>query len=226
MSGKLLWRPVSPFKFAILKTGILKIKTLLPDPLVDVLSTIYTSRELRKWERAGRPLPPPDSRKRQILREHAQKYLTGLMVETGTYLGSMIFAQRKLFRKIYSVELSKELHQNAQKRFRKYSHIHLLHGNSGEVLEKLVPELAEPALFWLDGHYSGGITAMSDCPVEAELAAILKSPLHHVMLIDDARCFTGTSDYPSVEQIQSLVAASSKPYQVTVAEDIIRIVPA
>jgi hypothetical protein len=55
-----------------------------------------------------------------------------------------------------------------------------------------VRQLQEPALFWLDGHYSGVDTGKDelDTPVSAELEAILGSPVKgHVILIDDARCF-------------------------------------
>ena len=117
----------------------------------------------------------------------------------------MVEAQRNHFEKIYSIELSEKLFNRAKKRFKDYSHITILHGDSGIVLNKLIPEIDKPALFWLDGHYSGGITAKGEkeCPVPEELKTILKSSLPHIILIDDARLFNGTHDYPTIEQIKT-----------------------
>ena len=48
------------------------------------------------------------------------------------------------------------------------------------------------ALFWLDGHYSGGETAKGDAdsPLREELEAIGRHPIKtHVIPIDDVRSF-------------------------------------
>ena len=64
--------------------------------------------------------------------------------------------------------------------------------------------------FWLDGHYSGGITYMGkkNCPVEDELNAIEINLVNFnqiTILIDDVRCFlpqnTRYPDYPSINYL-------------------------
>jgi len=67
-----------------------------------------------------------------------------------------------------------------------------------------MPKINEPALIWLDGHYSGGITGKSDinCPIYSELGAIFSTPNDNVILIDDANCFDGTNDYPTYENLE------------------------
>lgn len=60
------------------------------------------------------------------------------------------------------MELSKELYEKARKRFRGEKHIELIWGYSGVEMEKIMGKLGQPALFWLDGHYSAGETARSD----------------------------------------------------------------
>ena len=95
------------------------------------------------------------------------------------------------------------------------------------MLGQLIHEIDRPALFWLDGHYSHGITAKGDkeCPVPEELEAILKSPLPHAILIDDARLFNGTHDYPTLEQIKDMLNKSGNTYMTEIKDDIILLSP-
>jgi hypothetical protein len=179
------------------------------------------------WEKNGRPWPPPHIVKQKAIEEYRKKFQTKILVETGTYMGDMVEAQRSSFEKIYSIELSEKLFNRAKKRFKDHSHITILQGDSGVVLNKLIHEIDRPALFWLDGHYSGGITAKAEkeCPVPEELVTILKSSLPHIILIDDARLFNGTKDYPTIEKIEEIIKASNRQYLVEITDDIIRLTP-
>ena len=183
--------------------------------------------QLAEWEKNGRPLPPPHIVKQKAIDEYRIKFNTEILVETGTYLGDMVEVQRNNFQKIYSIELSEKLFRRAKKRFKNFSHITILNGDSGIVLNKLMPGIDKPALFWLDGHYSGGITAKAEkeCPVPEELEAILKNPLPHIILIDDARLFNGTHDYPTIEQIKNIISKAGKNYSLEAEDDILRLVP-
>lgn len=69
--------------------------------------------------------------KQKAIKEYALKYNPKILVETGTYLGAMIEAQKDTFNEIYSVEVSKELYRKARTRFRKFKHIKLYQGDSG-----------------------------------------------------------------------------------------------
>ena len=179
-------------------------------------------RELAEWEKNGRPSPPPHIVKQMAIEEYQKKFDLKILVETGTYLGDMVEAQRSYFEKIYSIELSKKLFRRATTRFKAYSHINIMNGDSGIVLNKLLPEIDKPALFWLDGHYSGGITAKAEkeCPVPEELAAILKSDFYHIILIDDARLFNGTHDYPTLDQIKKIFEKNNRVYSLTIKDEI------
>jgi hypothetical protein len=184
-------------------------------------------KQLADWEKSGRSTPPPHIVKQNAIKEYQKKFNIQILIETGTYLGDMMDAQRNDFRQLFSIELSEKLYKRAQKRFKDQPHIMILHGDSGVVLNRLLPKISEPALFWLDGHYSGGITAkgVKDCPVVEELETILTSNLPHTILIDDARLFNGTNDYPTVEEINHILKNSGKDYLLEVKEDIIRITP-
>jgi hypothetical protein len=190
-------------------------------------AAINHEEQLAQWEKNGRPLPPPHIVKQMAIEEYRKKFHTEILVETGTYLGDMVEAQRDHFKKIYSIELSEKLFNKAQKRFKDQLHIKILHGDSGTVLNKLMTEIDKPALFWLDGHYSGGITAKGEkeCPVPEELEKILKNSLPHIILIDDARLFSGTHDYPTIEQIEEIIKFNNRQYFIEIKDDIIRLTP-
>jgi len=188
---------------------------------------INHEEQLAEWEKNGRPLPPPHIVKQKTIEEFRKKFQPTILVETGTYLGDMVEAQRTQFKKIYSIELSQKLFRRAKKRFKDHAHITILQGDSGVVLNKLIKEIDQPALFWLDGHYSGGITAKAEkeCPVPEELETILKSSLSHIILVDDGRLFNGTQDYPTIEQIMEIIKSNNRQYLVEIKDDIIRLTP-
>jgi hypothetical protein len=184
-------------------------------------------KQIEEWQRSGCPSPPPHIVKQRIISEYQQKYGCTTLVETGTFLGDMVEAQKARFLKIISIELGVDLFEKAKKRFKHDKNVILIQGDSGKVLPKIVEGLSEPALFWLDGHYSAGITAKGDkeCPIIEELDAILRgNPCNHVLLIDDARCFIGQGDYPTIERLTEFVRSKNEKYRVEVKNDIIRYV--
>lgn len=99
-------------------------------------------------------------------------------------------------------------------------------GDSAVVLPQIVEALDAPALFWLDGHFSDGVTALGDAvtPIEDELAVVLdQSQPAHVVLVDDARLFVGAGGYPTLDRIRALVSNCRPEFVFSVADDIIRI---
>jgi hypothetical protein len=149
-------------------------------------------------------------------------------VETGTYLGDTLalVSQNGKIRCV-SIELDDTLYTNAQRRFSGYNNVQLLHGDSGILISKVISELREPSLFWLDGHYSGGHTAKGnlETPIVSELKAIFNSHVKgHVILIDDVRCFDGSHDYPSLIQLLDLISTNGH-YRIEISADILRLTP-
>ena len=170
-------------------------------------------------------MPPPQAIKQRIVKQYQSRYSLNVFVETGTYLGDMVDAMKSSFREIYSVELSQELYERARDRFRSEPNIHLLQGDSSDVLPQILKDLREPALFWLDGHFSGGVTARGevDFPILVELDHIRNHPIkNHVILIDDARVFTGDSNVPAREKIVESLRAINAAYSIQETSDIIR----
>lgn len=187
------------------------------------------ARELEEWELAGRPLPPPHLFKQQTLRGYARQYDLSVLVETGTFYGDMVEAMRGEFDRVYSVELSPRLFSRAARRFRKTGNVTIIHGDSGVELGAIVGELNRPALFWLDGHYSGGETAkgVEETPIYAELRHILGAPVDgHVIVIDDARAFGTDPAYPTLAELRAFVGSMRPNLEIVVQDDSIRVTPA
>ncbi len=197
-------------------------------PLRNWAETRRQKRKLMEWYRDGRPVPPPHIAKQRTLRSFADRFGLTILVETGTYFGDMINAMKDDFDQIYSIELSKELYEGAKRRFKGEGKVELIHGDSGSELGKLIHKIDRPALFWLDGHYSAGVTARgdNDTPIYGELTHILDSQdKGHVIIIDDARCFGKDSAYPSIEVLSKFIKSKRSNVCITVEDDSIRVTP-
>jgi hypothetical protein len=184
--------------------------------------------ELALWVMKGRPVPPPHIIKQRALRTYSIRYGLKILVETGTFYGDMVEAMKSFFDRVYSIELCEELYENAKKRFREARHVALIHGDSGIELMNLMDKIDQPALFWLDGHYSDGVTARGEknTPIYEELRHILNAPDRgHVIIIDDARCFGSDPDYPNREDLASFIKSKRQNLEIVVQDDSIRITP-
>ena len=178
-----------------------------------------------QWRLAGRPVPPPPLVKQAIVKDYGRRFGLRAFIETGTFAGEMIAAVQDHFDRIVSIELDPAWHARAIGRFGHRAHITLLQGDSGARLPEVLATLSEPALFWLDAHYSGPITARGalDSPIVAELAAIRAHPAAgHVVLIDDMRDFNGTAGYPTVDELVRWIRGVAPSSVVDVRDDILR----
>lgn len=121
------------------------------------------------------------------------RFPNAYFVETGSYKGAGIEAALKAgFSEIHSIELAQHFYEHCRKRFESNPQVHLWHGDSASLLEKVISSINQPITFWLDGHYSGGDTAKgkTNTPILSELNAIKKHPIKtHTILIDDVRNF-------------------------------------
>jgi len=191
------------------------------------IKQINGNRILVEWEKQGRPVPPPHIVKQLTIKEYAEKYKTSIFVETGTYLGDMVCAMKDYFNQIYSIELSNEFYEMAKKRFAGEKKIQLIHGDSGTELKKIIDTIDRPALFWLDGHYSGGATAQGDIdtPILSELTHIFSSDRPHVVIIDDAHCFGIDPAYPSKDELREFVLSKKPASSIEIEHNSIRITP-
>lgn len=178
-----------------------------------------------RWERSGRLGSPPQLIKQRTVRQEARRHSISCLVETGTYLGDMVAAQLSAFSRIYSIELDPHLAEAARSRFAPFPHVTILQGDSAKMLPLVLREIDRPCLFWLDGHYSEGITARGDrvTPIVHELEAVLAHSVPgHVLLIDDARLFDGTNDYPTQQEVERILSRHGA-WRMECRDDIIRV---
>lgn len=133
-----------------------------------------------------------------------------IWVETGTYLGETTEFISRHASKVYSIEPEPILFQKAKKYFKSFDHISILHGTSENIFPILLPKIKGNVNFWLDGHYSDGVTyqGSQDTPIIDELKNIsknLKQFKNVTIFIDDIRCFQSkkskSSSYPSLDYL-------------------------
>lgn len=154
-------------------------------------------------------------------------------IETGTYRGVTARAFSSLFDSVVTIEISSTLHERAATALSDLPHVEALLGHSAQVLDTLVDQDV-PTLYFLDGHWSGGITdgAEDECPVLAEIAAIGTGHPDDCMIIDDARLFVAAppaplhpEQWPTLIDIFDAVRREHPEHMVTLVDDQVIAVP-
>ncbi len=177
--------------------------------LYDLVLPIHKIVEVILWKKRGETPPTPHLVKEAMVRKYADKYKCNVFIETGTYLGEMVNSQKNNFDKIYSVELNRKLFRLAKDKFKKFKHIMILQGDSVKILPKILSKIHEPTLFWLDAHYSGGITSKSrlETPIVFELRTILEHKIEkHVILINNENLFVLENKKKKKKNLKGLVS--------------------
>jgi len=179
------------------------------------------------WKLRGKPRRIPHIIKQRVVLEYARTFGLSTLVETGTYYGEMIAAVVDHFHKIYSIELDRELVKRAHQRFRNYSQVEILEGDSQMVVPELLQRLDERCLFWLDAGYCGwGKGIGNPNRLGSEFSAILSNKItDHVILMDDADGINGEGGSPTLPELIALVECNYPKRRVEVAHNIIRITP-
>jgi hypothetical protein len=195
-------------------------KTFRDGFLFDPYKRIAVHGEYAWWRLRGSPGPKvPHLVKQRAIAQFAREFNLSVLVETGTNLGNMINAQKKRFREIHSIELNEWLASRAKRKFSGLPNIHLYQGDSGQIMPKILQQLNEPCLFWLDAHWGDESAA-----IKQELESIYRHRIRdHVLLIDDARWFDGRTDYLTIEELREHANRAYPGRVVEVKDDIIRI---
>lgn len=198
------------------------IKIITPNWLKNLRHKV---RSLFFWRRRGYLAPAPQFIKQNVfLKYHAR---SATWVETGTYLGTTTRFLKQLGGHVYSIEPSTDLYFAAKRRFDS-SNVTIINDVSERALGTLLPKIRGDINFWLDGHYSAGITfkGASDCPVLQELEHIAHNMDNFenvVIFVDDVRCFYADKDpaYASYPNLNELVDwCKSHNFKWTIEQDI------
>jgi len=173
-----------------------------------ILDRIFPVRVIRRehaeWARRGFAAPSPPHVKRATLLRLGLPEAT--WIETGTFMGDTTALLARRARMVHSIEPEPKLCARAKTRFASTPNVEIHGGISEEVLPGILARLEGDVCFWLDGHYSAGVTfkGPKDTPIAEELAAIEAAAPRLgriVVLVDDIRCFDPAkpefADYPS-----------------------------
>jgi hypothetical protein len=116
-----------------------------------------------------------------------------IFIETGTYYGNTTKWASTQFKQVFTIELSEFLYNSTKDELLSKGNIMPNLGNSKIILPKILKNIDSNVVFWLDGHYSAGVTAGENdpCPLQDELKTILQRDNDDIILIDDARCCIG-----------------------------------
>jgi hypothetical protein len=161
------------------------------------------------WGATSFAAPSPHFIKQAVLLRNGLD--DAIWVETGTYMGDTTRVLSKVAKMVYSIEPEPELFANAKRAFKDVNNVKIINGLSEDVFPKLLPDLRGDVCFWLDGHYSAGVTfkGPQDTPVIDELAVIaenLGGMEREVVMIDDVRCFNPRyPEYVNYPEIDSIV---------------------
>jgi hypothetical protein len=172
----------------------------------------------------GEYRPAPHPIKMRIVRCYLPTRPDFTFVETGTFLGDTIASLLDKCNSIVSIEINPELFARAKLRFSNYSNVECRLGDVAVELPRVLASLDRPAVFWLDAHWSGGITGRGpiDDPILVSLRQIEEHHVHtHTLLIDDARSFDGKDNRPDIGEIVARILAINQDYRVVVHGDII-----
>jgi hypothetical protein len=140
-----------------------------------------------------------------------------------------------VFSSVVTIEASEQLHALAGAQFGHLKNIRFLRGSSPAVLRQIVPTLPTPAIYWLDAHWSGGMTAGEEyeCPLLEEIRAIDSHGDDAFILIDDARLFLAppplphkAEQWPDLAGVLGTLREKHPSRYVVVFEDVIIAVPA
>lgn len=183
-------------------------------------------RHVKHWRSKGWGGPPPYLIKRSMLLAECNRIGATWFVETGTYMGDTLWFMRNAVAKLLSIEVQPELAAIARRRFRSTPQVEIVIGDSATELATVVKRIDGPCLFWLDGHYSAGMTGrgIKDCPIFEELAAINSiQDRPFSIMIDDARCFGTDPAYPSIAELRRATDKLFPNHEFNVWNDVIHI---
>jgi hypothetical protein len=165
--------------------------------------------------------------KYSLLSELKRMFEIELFIETGTFHGNTTAIAATVFDEVHSIEIFPEFYFKAKDMLKKAQHVHLHLGDSGTILNQLLPLYPKKTLFYLDGHFDGGISGKGDqnTPIREELAAIRNSgKSDSIILIDDIfdfqeslyskeitnTCFDG---YPTLKELIGDLLKINSEYQ-------------
>lgn len=150
----------------------------------------------------------------ELIRTYPQMKALKTFVETGTFQAETVRKMERFFEHLITIEIDPKL--NAAARAKHPSpKIRYILGDSVEELRKISRELQQPALFYLDAHFSGAGTGKGskDVPLIEELEILGKRTQPDCVIVDDLRLFgthVNQEDWSGVTRDSILQAIGTK----------------
>ena len=137
---------------------------------------------------------------RQIRAGHPAGVVPRVFIETGTQHAVTTRLARQLYDVVETVELSAVLYAAAVARHG-HDGIRFHHGDSAELLPKILARYAEPVCIYLDAHWypNPNVVGADAFPLWAELEAIARRPHADIVIVDDVHSF-GTA-LPAIDWV-------------------------
>lgn len=208
--------------FKILLSFWLSILSAGTIPCQKTLELIYAKNSQGPWEL-----------KSEFLSYIKDIFKSNTFIETGTYLGFTAKHAAKIFDQVKTIELSRQIFENAKNSLKSETNVVCYFGDSANLLGDMIQNSTGNLLFWLDGHYSGegtgfgGITS----PLIQELKIIKATGRKNsVIMIDDIRLFNKAANqshrqdvngYPLLEEIYNLLININPNYNIVLLGDIL-----
>ena len=175
----------------------------------------YDKADFEWWWRRNFIDPAPHFVKMNILTSDPN---IDVWIETGTFLGNTTEVLARSCPKVFSIEPDEKLADAATEKFASNSNVVILKGLSenllGKILENEKDLSSKTVAFWLDGHFSDGVTHRGplETPVVRELEIIkpyVRATGRLLIYVDDFRCFVrGEKDYPTPNYLVEWAAAN------------------
>ena len=148
---------------------------------------------------------------------------SSVFIETGTYLGVTTNRCSSVFEKVYTIELDEKLAAQATSYLSNKKNVEVIQGDALKILPTLLEsESVNNALIFLDGHFSGGVTACGDLPEpaiqELQVIADYKNKVKAI-IIDDFRCFGTDLGFPKKSEVIEIMEKHFDDYEITVHLD-------
>jgi len=169
------------------------------------------------WTISGCKAPDNHIFKRARISRILREFECSTFIETGTFYGQMVNHARHHVGRVLSCELSPDLFRLNECLFSSDKAVKIFFGDSASVLENMIHQGEGRILYWLDGHFSGGNTALGTTvtPILKELEIIKQCGRKgDCILIDDARLFGTEAGYPSSDEIEDRLCEIDQNYRV------------
>ncbi len=161
-----------------------------------------------------------------------EKFQYSNFIETGTYMGETSIWASAFFKNVFTIEVNPELSSKAAMRASGKTNIRFINGDSSVELGKISEKLTGSCIYWLDGHWCGGVSKITaECPLMGELHAI-KETDDDVVLIDDARFFMGIvpephhpEEWPRIDAVIKCLKIKYPKHEVVIEYDVIMCLP-